>query len=406
MFVRFAVAAALVAAAVVPEVSVSADAPATSAGAVVPEQDPFYTAPADLSGYRNGQPVAGRAITTRFPTPVQAWQVSFRTSDSHDVPELAVTTVLVPLAAWSGPGPRPVVSEQIAEDSTGTRCAPSYGIATNTLQSGDQIDRMLAAGWIVAVPDFEGPKSAFLTGPQSGHAVLDGMRAAGRFEPAGIGPETPWALDGYSGGAAATGWAAELHPSYAPELKIVGAAMGGVPADLPALFDHVDGGLFSGFLVDAMVSYRREYPDADIDALLNERGRADLAAAADSCVLELLVRYPFRSFADLTGRASSRDTAFGDLLRSNSVGAVAPTIPIYDYHSDSDEIVPVAMDDELVGNWRRAGTPIVTLRDPVGEHGLEASAREDDAQGFLRDRFRGDGPAVNLDITRPVAGGF
>ncbi|MEV6138990.1 lipase family protein [Nocardia sp. NPDC051990] len=406
MLIRFAVATALVAAAAAPAASASADPTLFPAGAVVPDHDPFYTTPADLSGYRNGQPISGREFTARFPTPVRAWQLSYRTTDSHGVPELAVTTVIVPLVPWTGGGPRPVISEQIPEDATGTRCAPSYGIATNTLQSGQQIDPMLAAGWIVAVPDFEGPKSAFLAGPRSGHAVLDGMRAAGQFAPADIGPDAAWALDGYSGGSAATGWAAQLQPSYAPELNIVGAAMGGAPADLPALVDHIDGGPFSGFLFGALVAYRREFPEADIDALLDDRGHADLAAAADSCVLELLARFPFRALADIIGHASYRDTAFGDTLRANSLGAVAPTIPIYDYHSDSDEIVPVGMDDELVDTWRRGGTPIITLRDPIGEHALEATARQSDAQAFLRDRFTGERPVENLDITRPVTGSF
>lgn len=37
---------------------------------------------------------------------------------------------------------------------------------------------------------------------------------------------------GYSGGGHAAGWAAQLANEYAPELNIIGAALGGVPADL------------------------------------------------------------------------------------------------------------------------------------------------------------------------------
>ncbi len=60
------------------------------------------------------------------------------------------------------------------------------------------------------MPDFEGPKSVFMAGPQAGHAVLDGIRAVKNFGTGGVGAANKWALNGYSGGAQATGWAAEL----------------------------------------------------------------------------------------------------------------------------------------------------------------------------------------------------
>lgn len=46
---------------------------------------------------------------------------------------------------------------------------------------------------------------------------------------------------GYSGGAIATGWAAALHASYAPELNIKGWSMGGTPANTTAVLQTVDG---------------------------------------------------------------------------------------------------------------------------------------------------------------------
>ncbi|MEU5883046.1 lipase family protein [Spirillospora sp. NPDC047279] len=47
----------------------------------------------------------------------------------------------------------------------------------------------------------------------------------------GIGKSNPWTLNGYSGGANATGWAAQLQPAYAPDVTLKGIAMGGTPAD-------------------------------------------------------------------------------------------------------------------------------------------------------------------------------
>lgn len=380
-----------------------AEAPAVLAGSVVPDLDPFYAAPADIGSYPDGQLVASRKVDPHMQVSARAWQLSYRTNDSHGDPELAVTTVMVPTTPWTGPDSRPAVSEQIPEDSTGTRCAPSYGFATGTSQVGNQIAHMLGKGWAVAIPDFEGPKSAFLAGPQAGHAVLDGVRAVGRFAPAELGPGTPWGLDGYSGGAAATGWTAELQPTYAPELHFVGAAMGGVPANPFTVMKNVDGGPFSGFLVGALVAAPREFPEIRLDTLLNERGHADTAAASDLCVLELLSHYPFWRLTGATTVDPYRDDSpLVEVLQRNSLGRVAPTIPIYNYQSDTDEVVPVGQADDLVAAWRQGGTTIITSRDPSGEHILEGGHREAAAQQFLSDRFTTAGPVSNIDLDRPV----
>ncbi|MFE2960114.1 lipase family protein [Nocardia tengchongensis] len=405
MISRLAVASALAVATAAAAGPVAAELPPVVTVSVVPDQDPFYAPPPDIDSLRNGQVVAGREISTTLPVPVRAWQVSYRTNDSHGDAELGVTTLLVPTAPWTGPGSRPAVSEQIPEDATGTRCAPSYGIGTGTLQSGDQIAAMLAQGWAVAVPDFEGPKSAFLTGPQSGHAILDGVRAAGGFTPAGLGPDTRWALDGYSGGAAATGWAAELQPTYAPDLVFAGAAIGGVPASLPAVMNNVYGGVFSGFLVGVLVSYQREFPEARIDELLNERGRADTAAANDLCVIDLLIRYPFWRLATAIAAGHRDDSRLTEVLQQNSLGGRAPKMPILNYQSDTDEVVPVAQADDLVTAWRQGGATVVTIRDSHGEHAQEASQRQATAQQFLRERLTGADPVVGADLNRPVGQG-
>jgi hypothetical protein len=35
------------------------------------------------------------------------------------------------------------------------------------------------------------------------------------------------------------------------------------------------------------------------------------------------------------------------VLRKNTLGSTAPATPIYDYHANTDEIVPVAQDNAL-----------------------------------------------------------
>ncbi|MFD0684454.1 lipase family protein [Actinomadura fibrosa] len=392
-------AAALVAAALA--APARADDP-PPAGSVPPDQDPFYSAPANIGSYQPGQIVATRKITPKvgdYASTTDAWQISYRSNDSHMAPNLIVTSLLVPKKAWTGGGARPIVSVQAAEDSTGTQCAPSYGLSSGSVIAGwgsAYSGYLLNKGWAVAMPDHEGPKSVFMGGPQAAHAVLDGIRAVKNFTGApGIGKSNPWTLNGYSGGAQATGWAAQTQPSYAPDVELKGAAMGGTPADPEAVARFLDGGVFSGFEAAAAASLAAEYPEMNIDPLMNEEGRKALQDAKGKCLTDLLIQFPFKRLAQFSTvpdpLAVPRVQA---VLKTNTMGAAAPTTPIFNYHANTDEIVPVGQDDQLVKNWCAKGATVQTVRDAIGEHAAEMLLRNNDTLAFLSDRYAGK-PAVN-----------
>lgn len=109
------------------------------------------------------------------------------------------------------------------------------------------IDHALGEGYVTLVPDYEGLSSAFTVGSLAGMTTLDGIRAALNFKT--VVPDwnnTQLAMLGYSGGAIATGWAAQLASTYAPELTFVGVAEGGVPVNISAAIDHVNKGSNAG----------------------------------------------------------------------------------------------------------------------------------------------------------------
>jgi hypothetical protein len=251
-----------------------------------------------------------------------------------------------------------------------------------------------AEGWATAIPDFEGPKSAFMAGPESGHAVLDGIRAVRQFTPAGIGPANPWALTGYSGGAAATGWAAQLQPYYAPDVRFVGVALGGTPADPAAVARSLDGGPFAGFEYAATWGIDQDYPESRITSILNTQGITDFDAAGGQCISALVKLFPFKRIeSDSTVPDPISFPTVAAVLWENTLGHFAPaSAPIYDYHADTDEIVPVAQDNTLVRDWCSEGATIQVTRDLIGEHGLEANVRAASVMKFLEDRFAGDRP--------------
>ena len=373
-------------------------APSPAPGSVPPAQDPFYTAPANIASYAPGQIVASRPVTLNLSTPNNAWQIAYRTEDSHGNPEMTVTTLVVPRAPWAGTGTRPAVSFGSAEDSTGSQCAPSYWMAVLHGGAYDlDLNTMLSKGWAVADPDYEGPKSAWMAGPQAGHATLDGIRAADQFLPGGLSASTRWGIDGYSGGANAAAWAAQLQPTYAPDVHLVGVAQGATPADPKATAEYLDGGLFSGFEAAAAWGIDQDYPEMDLPSIENAAGQHAFAEVGNECLVSILLQFPFRKLTDYTTVPDPLDVpSVAAALAQDTPGYAAPTsAPIYDYHADDDEIVPVPQDNTLVQDWCQRGATIQVVRVPNLEHILELFAGEPGVLTFLSDRFDGDKPIDN-----------
>ncbi|WP_054816459.1 lipase family protein [Nocardia arizonensis] len=367
------------------------------------ESDPFYVAPAELAGYPDGAVLRTRSIALfGLPLPISAWQVLYRSTDSRQRPVAQATTVMVADLPWLGGGPRPVLSYQVAVDSLGARCAPSRtlrGSTTggfNTLIDSPFMAAALLRGWAVVTSDYDGQDARFLDGVNAGRGVLDGIRAALAFGAGGIGPAGPVAAYGYSGGAYASLWAAELQPAYAPEVRLVGVSAGGVPADWTAIARHVDGTGQAGLAVLIVHAVTRNNPEAGIGALLNARGAAMLAEDGDACGEDLLPKYrdarveEFASVPDLLSQPNFRAA-----LAAQELGGAAPSTPMYLYHSASDEVIPADGFIGLVGRYCALGAAVTHRLSPLPGHNPTAVVEFGGAFDYLADRFAG----------RPVAPG-
>ncbi|MEH1127736.1 alpha/beta hydrolase [Micromonospora sp. CPCC 206061] len=130
------------------------------------------------------------------------------------------TVVSGTLAVPPGRPPRhgwPVVSFAPGFGGTPDACAPSVaGVPPFARPFGEAL---LAAGYAVAVTDYEGigtpGESSVVHGPAEAYAVIDIVRAARRLAPV----SRAWAAVGYSLGGHAALWAGHLATGYAPELR-------------------------------------------------------------------------------------------------------------------------------------------------------------------------------------------
>ncbi len=106
---------------------------------------------------------------------------------------------------------------------------------------------------------------------------------------------------GYSGGAIATEWAAELAPSYAPAInsRLVGAAFGGVLVDPAHNLHYVDGsGLWAGVMPMAIIGVSRAF-GIDLTPYLSEYGKQIYNKLQKASITEVLGQYPDLTWAQL-----------------------------------------------------------------------------------------------------------
>ncbi|MTV26349.1 hypothetical protein FTX61_13130 [Nitriliruptoraceae bacterium ZYF776] len=362
-----------------------------------PTVDPFYVPPEGFETAQPGDILRRREVTVSLrglPFGVgEALQLQYRTTHAQGDPSHTVATVLVPDTPWQGPGPRPLVSHQEPINALGAQCVPSYLLRKGEDEdAAAQIALMLARGWVVVVPDHEGPRHAYAAGLMAGHATLDGVRAALASGAGGLTSDSPVAFGGYSGGAIATGWAAELHPTYAPELHAVGFAVGGTPSDYELMGRYVERGPFTGIFIGAAIGLLREYPDKQ--HILNDRGREAQERLAEACVAEMALTYPFASFADFTVSDDPfRDPEILELVTENRLGAGAPTAPVFLHHGLLDEGVPYQGAVTLRDEWCANGAQVRLVTGLVTEHLLEPVLRIPEVLAFFGGRFAGDEPS-------------
>lgn len=192
----------------------------TPAAPIPPLQDPWYSTPDDFESAKPGDVLRIREapgnLTSLASNCSAAYNILYRTTNSQYKPDWAVTTVFVPVTESPA-----LLSYQIPYDSAWLDASPSYAFYTSDgVRSLRDISTGLSSGWFVNVPDYEGPLASFTAGVQSGHATIDSIRAAfNANKTLGLDVDARYALWGYSGGALASEWAAELAVQYAPEVS-------------------------------------------------------------------------------------------------------------------------------------------------------------------------------------------
>lgn len=353
------------------------------------------------------------------PWPSGAQRIMYRTTDAHGAATAASGTYFDASLPWIGAGPRPLVVLGPGTQGQGDQCAPSrlfqdgvhynapldFAVEYEVLQ----VHALLSRGIDVVVTDYQGLGTAgmhsYVDRRAQGHAMLDAARAVKALPGSRIGDDSPIGFWGYSQGGGAAASAAEMQPSYAPDLDVRGTYAGGPPADLRAVAAALDGGLATGLLGYAVNSIYAGYPEtrADIDGALAPAGRQALDEIAAQCVPETIARYGLhrttewtkdgRSLAELIDALPSVSA----VVDEQRIGRSTPGSPVLIVQGRNDDLIPHTQATRLAADWCAQGATVEFRTEEIPPiapgfvvgHGLPMVSGLPSALDWMTDRFDG-----------------
>ncbi|KAJ1036728.1 hypothetical protein NDA14_007649 [Ustilago hordei] len=389
-----------------------------------PNEDPFYQQPSNVATYANGQIIRSRKADTDIgnSNKAQAFQLSYRTTNTQQQAQANVATVWIPAKPASPPK---IFSYQVYEDSTQLDCAPSYSYlagfdppnkATTILDTSLIIGWALQQGYYVLSSDHEGPRAAFIAGYEEGMAILDAIRALQNFRH--LPKDSPVGMYGYSGGAHATVWAESLAGSYAPEINIIATAHGGTPFSTKDTFTFINGGAFAGFAIAGVSGLALVHPDmqAYIKPRLNAQGVKVFQQIRSRafCIAQVVFTYPFTNVfnlvngTDLLNQEPIRSILKRETLVQSEASYDVPVVraPRFIWHAALDEIVPYAPAAQYVKEQCDKGAQIHFETYPIAEHISAEFFGLVPALWFLSQAYAGKAAKTVCGTSIPAIPGF
>ncbi len=373
----------------------------------LPHDDPFYTysGATPLKAVPRGTVLKSRSVTVGVPGTgsgaLPATQLLYRTQDELGRPTATVTTVVNP----TGPLNLGLVAYLSFYDALGDKCSPSYtlrggdpGAANSELAHSETalVLSLAAQGYAVTVPDFEGPDLHWVAGHESGWNTLDGIRATESY--LGMPSSQKVGLFGYSGGSIGGEWASELAPSYAPELNIVGTAIGGIPVHLAHNTRYVNGSdTWSGVMPAVLVSLGRAF-GINVDKFASKYGKQVMAEVQDECIGSFNGNYPGLRVQQLLKKkyhAFLKVRPFARTINRLIMGSTPghPLMPMFmavgNADGTGDNVMIVKDVQGLAHQYCGEGVPVQLKVYDGAEHTQAGLQFFPEAMAFLAERFAG-----------------
>ena len=355
----------------------------------MPTQDAFWL-PAD--GWQSAAPGAVLKVrkhaypTIKIANCSDTFQVQYRTTDTRGNASYGVTTVFIPeshracSATNQDACSHGIITYQIPYDSSCVDAGPSYLLQFN--EPYGEMKSALGRGWFLNVPDYEGPQASYCAGVQAAHASLDAYRAVSQVlgEFGFRTDKKKHALWGYSGGAFATIFTAEIAATYAPDVVIDGAVAGGTSPNLTTVDLLMNKQDTAGLVVASILGITTQQPTERqlmYDQLIRE-GKYNATWWMSANYMAGATVLGAFAFVDVASFFKDGDKfVWGpELQRLFDTDAAmgyhgSPKMPMFILKAVADEMSPIKETDDLVDKYCKAGGNVLYHRNMVGGHNQE-----------------------------------
>jgi pimeloyl-ACP methyl ester carboxylesterase len=352
-----------------------------------PEGDAFYVPPSPLPAGAPGDIIWRREI--KAPKGATSWLVLYLSEDVHGEPVAVSATVTAP----SSPGvDRPIIGWGHGTTGVGDQCASSKSFETGTSAEALLAAFAVGQGQVFAATDYEGLGTpgvhTYLVGISQGQALLDSIRAAQHLAGTGASPASKAVVWGHSQGGQSAGLAADLAPVYAPDANVVGAVVGSPAAELEILFTGAgrSPAFGLGFFIGA--GFGAAYPQLNLNDVFTPAGLQAVEQAKTSCN-DFVGTFAGKDPADyLTGDVVSAP-GWEPVLKANSPGMVKTPVPLFVYHGEADEVIPVVISKLLLARYCAIGDTAYRKTYPGATHAGVVPVALGDIAAYINDRLAG-----------------
>src|SRR4051794_3495356 len=351
---------------------------------------PAYVPPDPLPPGRPGDVV--KSTPWHAVPGMRTWLVLYRSTAADGSPRVVSAVLGVPEGS-PPPGGWPLLAWAHGTTGLADRCAPSRG---PEFDAGLQLvlGQAPLRGFAVVATDYEGLGTAgphpYVVNVAEAQNVLDSVRAAQRLPDGGLSPATRTLIWGHSQGGGAAVLAAELAPRYAPELTVLGAAVGAPATELASLDAPLRTSTYFGHALMVASGYRVAYPALPYAEQLTPRGLAELDTVQTECGGQSVARLRGARATDYLARPVTSLPPISAALDDNSAGHRPTPVPMFVYQGSKDEQIPVAVSQRMVDRMCSTGGYTVTRRIYPGQgHSEAVLAAAPDILCWFGDRLGG-----------------
>jgi alpha-beta hydrolase superfamily lysophospholipase len=226
-----------------------------------------------------------RSESLQAPDEIRAWAILY-VSTGFASARTAISGIVLAPDEPAPPAGRPILAWAHFTAGLAGPCAPSHaGVSGDLLEIARPF---LASGFVVVATDYEGLGTPgphpYVVGVSEGRSVLDSVRAAQHLDGSGAGADV--AILGLSQGGHAALWAAELAPTYAPEMHLTGVVAVAPGGDLAAIATWAfgpEGTPVAWLNIVMALSAWHEVYGLPLDTVLTARGRGLAATLQSTC---------------------------------------------------------------------------------------------------------------------------